>query len=251
MRDFHLETGSTGLDCTGALLLYTSKGHDQTVYVTTHKVCTVGPADAQSLQILPGTGVTPEGLISMFEHLTRSYSINTEILPEHVLSVSAEHLVWWVPAGKRRVFFRCAELGQRWGILPHPPLMFVVVKNSWYVFALDKNERPSGMTSMFHSPYFNVYDNHSICTGSADTPRKTSVTAIAEWENAFFDSEFTHPNGRIRKASHPRGEYAFWKEMLDNVYETFPMQFLVPAEKSLNDVMAEVRQKLGVRNGQA
>lgn len=246
MCDFTLQSGETRLNLTGALLLYSKPQSGNAIaYVTQHEVHDVGTPEAPNQQIMAGTAVTPEALIALFEQLTKTHSLNTEILPENALSISAEHMVWWLPEGKRRVFFKCAELAQRWGVLPHPPLLFIVMKQTWYVFALPKNERPTGETPLCHAPYFNVYDNHSICTGSANIPRKATVTAIPEWEAGFFDSEFTHPNGRIKKASHPRGEYAMWKELLDNMYETFPMQFLVPAEKSLNDMMVYVRKQLG------
>lgn len=249
MHEFSIHAGDTRLKLAGALLLY-SNPHDRTsiTYVTKHEVQDVGTADAPNEQIMAGSAVTAEALISMFEQLTKTYSLNTDILPENVVSISAEHMVWWLPEGKRRVFFKCAELGQRWGNLPHPPLLFVVIKESWYVFALPKNERPNGDTALCHAPYFNVYDNHSICVGTANIPRKAAVTAIPDWEAGFFDSEFTHPNGRIRKASHPRGEFAMWKELLDGgLYEAFPMQYLVPAEKTLTDVMVDVRMKLGAK----
>lgn len=249
MHDFLMKSGDTRLNLTGALLLYSNQNDSNSItYVTKHEVRNVGTLDAPNEQIMAGSAVTAEALVAMFEQLTKTYTLNTDILPGNVLSISAEHMVWWLPEGKRRVFFKCAELGQRWGNLPHPPLMFVVVKESWYVFALPKNERPHAETSLCHAPYFNVNDNFSICTGSANIPRKAAVTTIPEWEAAFFDSEFTHPNGRIKKAAHPRGEYAMWKELLDGgVYETFPMQYLVPAEKTLGDVMVEVRKKLGAK----
>lgn len=246
MHNFSLQSGETRLNLTGALLLYSnSQSRDSVAYVTKHEVLDVGTAEAPNQQIMAGTAVTPEALIAMFEQLTKTHSLNTDILPGNVVSISAEHMVWWLPEGKRRVFFKCKELGQRWGILPHPPLLFMVVKDLWYVFALPKNERPTSETDLCHAPYFNVYDNHSICTGSASVPRKSTVSVIPEWEAGFFDSEFTHPNGRIRKASHPRGEYAMWKEMLDGVYVTFPMQYLVSAETTLGAVMVDLRKKLG------
>lgn len=249
MYDFSMQAGDTRLTLTGALLLYSNPNDASSItYVTKHEVRDVGTAQSPNQQIQAGSAITAEALIAMFEQLTKTHSLNTDILPENVVSISAEHMVWWLPEGKRRAFFKCAELGQRWGNLPHPPLLFVVIKERWYIFALPKNERPSGATALCHAPYFNVNDDFSICTGSANIPRKATVSAIPEWEAGFFDSEFTHPNGRIRKASHPRGEYAMWKELLDGgLYESFPMQYLVPAEKTLNDVMVEVRKKLGAK----
>jgi PRTRC genetic system protein B len=132
--------------------------------------------------------------------------------------------------------------------VPHPALLFAVVQGSWYVFALAKNERPNKTTELQFAPYFNVYDSGGICVGSARVPQGISSDSIPVWEAAFFESEFTHVNGNQRKASHPRGEYALWKELLDGVYRTFPVEYLVPTKRTLTGLMGAIRKKLGAVN---
>lgn len=250
MNNFSMQSGKSDLVLSQAILIYAE--HDQRQYgretasfVTIHDVRNTGSKKRPVQQIMPGRPITEEGLLKLLSELGDKHSMNSEILPANVLSISANHMVWWVPATKRRVFFNNKELGKRGAVVPHPPLLFVVTKDSWSVFALDKDERPTAESKLSHSPYFNVYDGGGVCTGSAAIPKTMATGTIPEWESAFFDSEFTHVNGQIRKVSHERGEYAFWKEMLDGLYESFPMQFLVDAGATLGEAMAAVRSKIG------
>jgi PRTRC genetic system protein B len=154
-----------------------------------------------------------------------------------------------MPACERNVFFNTAELGKRAAKVPHPGLVFAVVKGSWYVFALAGKERPQLETTLHHAPYFNVYDDGGICAGSAAKPKGIAAAAIPQWEDAFFDSEFTHINGSTKKASHRHGEYAMWKELLDGMYPTFPVEFLVPHKTTVAGLMKAIRTQLEKANG--
>ena len=251
LNNFGLTTGETNIALSQAILVYTNepRAHSGTgvsaLYATVHPVQNFGTEASPNFQIAPGSPLTQEALIGMFEHLAKQHSLNTDIIPESVLSISADHMVWWMPSGERNVFFNNAELGKRSAKVPHPALMFAVVKGAWYVFALATNERPKAETALQFAPYFNVYDSCAICTGSARVPRGISAAATAKWENAFFNSEFTHINGQKKKATHPRGEYALWKELLDGAYKTFPVEYLAPTEFTLATFMGVVRRALG------
>jgi PRTRC genetic system protein B len=251
LNNFGLSTGETNIALSQAILVYTDepKAHSGTgraaLYATVHPVQNFGTEANPNFQIAAGSPLTREALLAMFESLAKKHSLNTDIIPENVLSISADHMVWWMPAGERNVFFNNKELGKRAEKVPHPALMFAVVKGSWYVFALAKNERPTAETALQFAPYFNVYDSSAICIGSARVPRGISASATSQWENAFFDSEFTHINGQAKKATHPRGEYALWKELLDGVYKTFPVEFLAPTKFTLQTFMVAIRQALG------
>lgn len=251
LNNFSLTTGESNISASQAIMIYTDepKAHSGTgpaaLYATVHQVKNFGTDAKPNFQLAPGSPLTREALLAMFEELAKKHSLNTDIIPEHVLSISADHMVWWMPAGERNVFFNNKELGKRAAKVPHPALMFAVVKGQWFVFALAKNERPTAETQLHFAPYFNVYDSCAICTGSAQVPRGISADATAKWENAFFESEFTHINGQKKKATHPRGEYALWKELLDGVYPTFPVQFLAPTESTLAGLMKGIRRTLG------
>lgn len=252
MNSFGMATGETSMSLTQAVLIYTQDGpksrassENPALYATVHSVQNFGTEANPNFQIAAGTPVTQEALRSMFGELQRRMTLNTELIPENVLSISGDHMVWWLPACERSVFFKTKELGERSAKTPHPPLMFAVVKGQWFVYALAKNERPRPETELHFAPYFNVFDSGAICTGSAQVPRGISASATAKWEEAFFDSQFTHISGEKKKATHPRGEYALWKELLDGEHKTFPVQYLAPFGKTLQEFMGAVRTKLG------
>lgn len=252
INHFSLSTGETNIVLSQAILIYTDDckrsyagSGTEAIYATVNPVKNFGTDANPNFQIAAGRPVSREALLLMFKELAKQHSLNTDIIPENVLSISADHMVWWLPAGERNVFFNNKELGKRAGKVPHPALMFAVVKGQWYIFALAKNERPTAETALQFAPYFNVYDSCAICAGSAQVPRGISANATAQWEKAFFDSEFTHINGSKKKSTHPRGEYAMWKELLDGVYPTFPVEFLAPTEFTLATLMTGVRKSLG------
>lgn len=244
MQDFMISTaGEKGMTLHRAICLYAEGDpakNPAACFATVHEVANNGTPEEPCMEIMPGRPITQEALLALVLKMAQKYSVNTELLPANVLSVSASHLVWWVPAKRRRVFFKNEELGQRSAEVPHPPLLFSVVKGSWSVCALKEDVRPTEGTELYFAPYFNTYDNCSICVGSAAIPRSLSTKTIAEWENAFFDSAFTHMNGKKKKIAHKRGEYAFWKEMLDGVYAEFPLDLLVPLKLTLDAVMKDI-----------
>jgi PRTRC genetic system protein B len=255
MNNFSLDTGETSLVLSKSIMIYTKafqrahqSGEDAALYATVHDVKNFGTDANPDFQIAAGSPITQEALLAMFEQLAKRHSLNTDLIPEHVLSISADHMVWWMPAVERNVFFNTRELGKRGAKVPHPALVFAVVQGNWFVFALAKNERPTEKTPLHYAPYFNVYDAGNICIGSARVPKAISAKTIPVWQDAFFDSEFTHVNGSKRKSSHPRGEYAMWKELLDGVYKAFPIEYLVPMGSTIDSLMKGVRQKLGAAN---
>lgn len=253
LNNFSLTTGETNIALTQAILVYSNESRansgtgSSAMYATVHPVQNFGTEAKPNFQIAAGSPLTREALLAMFEELAKRHSLNTDIIPENVLSISADHMVWWMAAGERNVFFNNKELGKRAAKVPHPALLFAVVKGQWYIFALAKNERPTAETALQFAPYLNVYDSCAICIGSARVPRGISANATAEWENAFFDSEFTHINGKEKKATHPRGEYALWKELLDGVYPAFPVEYLAPTKFTLATFMGAVRRALGAQ----
>jgi PRTRC genetic system protein B len=134
LNNFGLSTGETNIALSQAILVYTDepKAHSGTgraaLYATVHPVQNFGTEANPNFQIAAGSPLTREALLAMFESLAKKHSLNTDIIPENVLSISADHMVWWMPAGERNVFFNNKELGKRAEKVPHPALMFAVVK---------------------------------------------------------------------------------------------------------------------------
>lgn len=153
-----------------------------------------------------------------------------EILPERVVARTAELLAWWAPATMRPMFFRAgSELSELSGSrFPHPGLLFVVSNSALYVRALRLSQRPSGETALCAAPYWNVGNDGSVCTGTMRAPRSTSVASMKAWEDAFFQSEFTHPGFAGKLTKRKGGTTALWKSLADK--QEFPIKTLLEAE---------------------
>lgn len=249
---FELQSSTAPAVARKAILLYETVTHGyrpETSYATMHDIENVGTKARPNFQIMPGAPISSDSLLRSLGSLSEKYVLNAEWLPENVLSFSPMHLVWWSPAADRRVFFRNKELGNRSAIVPHPPLLHLVVRGSWYIFAMRDNKRPTQETELFHAPYFNVWDDGKICVGSANIPEQLTTALIPQWEAAFFDSAFTHTNGQIKKSLHPRGEYALWKELLDGAYSSYPLELLSPKQATVAAAFKAMRKMMGGANG--
>jgi PRTRC genetic system protein B len=161
---------------------------------------------------------------------TLGTACRAEFLPEQVVARTAELLAWWTPALIRPMFFRAgSELadvsGQRF---PHPALLFVVRNGLLYVRALRSSHRPNGETKLCTAPYWNIGNDGAVCAGTMRTPKSTSVATMASWEQAFFQSEFTHPGGAGRLTKRKGGTAALWKSLAGKA--TFPLVTLVQTE---------------------
>jgi PRTRC genetic system protein B len=69
------------------------------------------------------------------------------------------------------------------------------------------------------------------------TPTGTTTDRIAEWEDAFFRSYFTHPNVPKGLVNHPGGAYAFWAEMVELPPVAFPQRALIRAGATLGELV--------------
>jgi PRTRC genetic system protein B len=83
-------------------------------------------------------------------------------------------------------------------IFPQPALVWLAMDHSLSIRALKENRRPVADTKLCVAPYWNVYDTGSVCLGSMRAPDTSTVASIPQWEQGFYESEFTHGNvGRL------------------------------------------------------
>ncbi|MDR5826040.1 PRTRC system protein B [Caballeronia sp. LZ043] len=239
-----LDIGSDRVDAvtaTNAILLYGRDAHSA-IYGTVHPVT---QGESGRATIGAGRPIERKALFDCLRELAAHAAAPAEFLPETVLSVSQDAVMWWCRPAMRRVFFDCPELGRRSAVVPHPGLVFRAALNGFSVFALQEDGRPTPESRLHEPPYFNTWDGGKICIGSAHVPRRVDVASIDGWESGFFESAFTHPNHGGKRVSHCKGEFAFWKEMLDGKYgEQFPKEALIPMNLTLAELIAG---KKGVR----
>ena len=153
-----------------------------------------------------------------------------EFLPEQVIARTPELLAWWTPAAIRPMFFRAgSELGNISGQrFPHPALLFAVRNSALYVRALRSNRRPTDATQLFAGPYWNIGNDGAVCAGTMRAPKSARIATMPAWEEAFFQSEFTHPGGACRLTKRKGGTAALWKGLAGE--QRFPLATLVPRE---------------------
>ena len=113
-------------------------------------------------------------------------------------------------------------------LFPHPALLFVVRDGALFVRALATNERPHGGTKLAAAPYWNIDSNGAVCAGTMRTPKSLTVDSIPAWQQAFFQSEFTHPGGAGRLTRRKGGTAALWKSLAGK--KTFPRSTLIETE---------------------
>ena len=188
-------------------------------------------------------GIRPSDL-NLAKLLGLRSTIAVEFLPDQVVARTPDLLAWWTPAAVRPMFFRDgSELeGTSGKRFPHPPLLFVVCRTVLYVRALVATQRPRPDSKLAAAPYWNIDSNGAVCAGTMRTPKSLTVTSMAAWQQAFFQSEFTHPGGGGRLTKRRGGTAALWKSLAGK--KRFRLSTLIelePLEKYLKRLETERR----------
>ncbi len=235
--EFRIRTQTDGiLRLEQAVLIY--GGASDSALATVHDVEEV---DGQAV-ILAGQAMTPRAASQLSRALSKSVT-HGGFLPETVLYMDGDLLLWWLPPARRHIVFRVQELIEKWGtpergeVVPHPGLVFAASSRVWKVWAVKGKERPTLATPLFQSPYFNVWEGGDICRGNVKVPEGTTSEKIDAWNSAFLGSFFTHPNVKGKLVRYRGGAYAFWRDMLDGAFNKFPERVLIDAKTTLGALL--------------
>ena len=218
----------------GAIMIY---GDDKSAYATYHNV----HFDANKQpSLLEGHPLTAGQIGGLVHRLGKNAQIGT-FLSDKVLSVGMGSLIWWVKPAVREIHFACRDkgIGDEFGMVPHPGLVFAVVEGVWYVFAIKGNSRPTESTQLYQAPHFNVWAGGKICTGNVTLPEGADVDDRDAWEKAYFGSRFSHPNVQ-KLVDYKGGAYVFWRDMLDGKFPKFPSKVLVPESMTLGGFIKKI-----------
>jgi PRTRC genetic system protein B len=231
---FEIRTHTDGtLALREAVLIY--RGAQGTAFATVHDIAVI---DGEAT-ILAGKAMTPRAAIALAKGLSKAVS-HGGFIPESALYIDGDLLLWWVPPARRHIAFRSKELGadERGEVVPHPGLVFAASSRVWAVWAVKGDRRPALDTPLYQAPYFNVWQDGRICQGNVEVPQGTTAEKIDAWNAAFFGSFFTHPNVPKNLVKYRGGSTRFWRDMLDGKFATFPEKVLVPANATLQDLLA-------------
>jgi PRTRC genetic system protein B len=213
-----------------AVLVY--RGGSDGAFASLHQV---KQAENGIPYLAPGEAVTTAFLRTLAQGL--GVQVKPEVLPDTVLARTPDMLVWWSRPQQRVMFFGGVNEEARklnGPLFPHPPLIFKVVGRDLFVRAVATNSRPSPETPMKTAPYWNT--DVRVCPGSMRIPDSSDMASIPLWQDAFFESEFTHPAGAVRLTSHPEGFVGLWRSLAGK--KRFPAQYLVDAGETLQEFVA-------------
>ncbi|WP_298434863.1 PRTRC system protein B [Ottowia sp.] len=222
-----------------AVLLY--HGRNSGALATVHEILTVDGSPV----IGAGRPMTAQAARQLAADLLQRVA-HGGFLPETVLYVHGDLILWWVPPASRHLVFRVdadhadafggAERGEA---MPQPGLIFAASSRTWRVWAVKGSRRPTPQTPLYQAPYFNVDAAGRICQGNVPVPEGTTVEKIASWNDAFFRSYFTHPNVAGKLLRYRGGSYAFWRDMLDQRFARFPERVLVDVKTTLGRLLGK------------
>lgn len=236
--DFSIHAPTDGvLRLDKAVLIYS--GASGSALATIHEVHEV---DGEPV-IGAGQAVTPRAAMQLAKALLKR-AAHGGFLPETVLYMDGDLILWHVPPARRHIAFRVdAEHAERLGgaergeVVPQPGLVFAASGRGWRVWAVKGSRRPAPDTTLYQAPYFNVDDQGHICRGTAPVPEGTTAEKIGAWNDAFFRSYFTHPNGSGGRVRYYGGVYGLWRDLLDGKYQRFPNCALMSCKCTLGELL--------------
>lgn len=150
--------------------------------------------------------------------------VASTLIPEHLLywSQAGQVFMWWQRGAKRRISIAADSIAGR-AIVPMPSVLFAVVGGQLHLWALKGNSRPTADTMLYHSPFFNIYEDGKVCTGDCRLPKEWGPESIAQWEHLFWESDFTdHLPPFLAKGS----PHKLWKKLLASPPRSFPKELL-------------------------
>ena len=225
-----------------ALLIYRStenqNGSFGNTFITHHEVNAENCAKQPTLG--PAMTLTIEFVQSLFQAL--GGRVEAEFLPASVIARTERLIAWWTPPQKRQMFFGTTQgdmAGMNGAIFPQPALVWLAMDHSLSIRALKENRRPAADTKLCVAPYWNVYDTGSVCLGSMRAPDSSTAASISQWEQSFYESEFTHGNvGRLTR--YPLGFEGLWKELVGK--EEFHTESLIELPETVEEFLSGRRR---------
>ena len=220
-----------------AVLVYRAGGGG--AFASLHRV---KQADDEAPFLAPGDPLTTAFVRALARGL--GAQIKPEVFPENILARTPDLLVWWSPPQRRVMFFGGTDQEARklnGLVFPHPALIFKVMGKDLFVRAMALTSRPGPDTPLKTAPYWNTDSRGLVCAGSMRVPESSGVASIPTWQDAYFQSQFTHAAGAVRLSSHPGGFVGLWKGLAGR--KVFPVRCLIDAGETLQDFVTRGNER--------
>lgn len=226
-----------------AILLYGN--HSKDSFATVHQVSIDASGKAT---LLAGKPLSLGASRRLLTRLLPSAG-GGDYLPESVLMVRGDELIWYEPPQMRHLGFKQSTQfperspGTLAGSAPTPGVIFHVSGAVWRIFAFTSAGRPTPDTALFHAPTLNTYEDGTICAGTVRKPSGTTTECLQAWSDAFWKSNFLHANydGVVKY----RGTVTkFWRDAVAGRFPRgFPDRVLKPHGFTLGQYIDATRRK--------
>lgn len=222
-----------------ALVFYETKGSNTDVYVEHFDMDKNGnPINAHPLTVKEANVLAKA--LNTEQEKNKAFLKSNGILPTNVLHINPNAdkgaVIWYTKTQKRQMYF-VDSLQIPNGIAQVPPMLWKASKNGLSVFALSSDRRPTENTKLYHTPYFNIYEDGKVCMGTVSVEIKKSASVeefVQAWEHYFFNSYFSH---LISNHNPINGNCVnLWKDLV-NTDKTFPKEVLKTNNKILKNLL--------------
>jgi PRTRC genetic system protein B len=163
------------------------------------------------------------------------------LLPEHLLYWKAGAngmAVWFTPPQKVKLLFKESlniPCGEAWV----PALVWKATKENLCLYAIKGNNRPTLTTKLFQAPFFNLYENDSVCMGTVNVEIDNDcdvASFMSSWQTYFWNSYFSYLIGGALRAK--TNIVQLWKEQVTEG-KPFPNDQLVKHSFTIQNLIHE------------
>lgn len=222
-----------------ALLIYGAKqNHNRQYYIEAYDLNSEGqPINAHPLSVGEANALVKA--LQNAERKKAGMLTLSGLMPKNVLHLKTDHnpyAIWHTPAQAVPLFFK-ADLGIPSGVCALPALIWKASKKGLAVYALRDDAEITLETPLYHAPFFNIYENGSVCMGNTQISIHKDCGLedfIRLWQKAFYNSYFSH---LMQKHLPVKGNMVqLWKG-LSGTGKPFPAKVLLPNKAALKHLI--------------
>lgn len=154
------------------------------------------------------------------------------LLPPNTLATGTingtPYYVLWLPPVKRTL-----HTPDRDYTIPCPPLVWAGHGSDYRVWALGQSSYPQREQPLYDPPFPNSYRHGSICWGDVEARPQASPKTLLKVFGLFIESYFNLHVANNKSVAYPVSVLARWQQLVESKAKAYPLDDLMPAERSL------------------
>jgi PRTRC genetic system protein B len=167
-------------------------GNGSSVVITRHPLFV--SEDGRQQHIGAGALLSNADLIDLRHALDQGITSSGGWITDDLLYLSESGMAWYVPSAKRPMYFRLGGKSFRHTVIWPTLVMQYHTAKDFRIAACAGRGKPKPNTKLYHAPLFNVYADGRLCLGSASGAKTLDEKGRNAWNEAVFDSNFSHTN---------------------------------------------------------